>query len=241
MQDFEPNSPGIYDIGILEPFIHSIPNDDEQHHSMMLVFNLIRLSDYVNDYTGAVGLHSYTENLRQSVRACGKDDALTFSHNILMLKTWDEMAGRDAAMTIFHFGEALAAIRSAMKDTPTIRAEADHNSLREAAKLLRREFPNYELARHAAAHRAEAVASLDTIKKHAVDCGNGKRRFVWGVVVDHTYIATFENRELRVSLAEEARKQVAQIAYLTYAAFPKLKDLLPKLNMGSSLVSPASE
>jgi hypothetical protein len=67
-------------------------------------------------------------------------------------------------MTVFHFGKSLLAIRTSMKKSPTIQAEVDHNALREAAKLLERDFPNYDLARHAAGHRAEAMASLEELK-----------------------------------------------------------------------------
>lgn len=237
MYKFEPKTPGVYDIGVLEPFVHSLPNEDEQYHSMVLLLNLTKLDGYVNDYAAAIGLHSHTEELRRSVLAVGNEDRLTFNRTMHMLKLWDEMAGREAAMTVFHFGKSLSAIRASMKSTPTIMAEADHNSLREAAKLLEREFPNYDLARHAAGHRAEAMASLEELKKHAVELGD-KQQFIPGIVIDHDYIATFEKKELRVALTENSRRKLAQIEALAYAAFPKFADLLPPVNVGST-VTPA--
>lgn len=237
MHKFQTDTPGVYDIGAFEPFIHAISDENEQYHSMVLILNLTSLNGYVNDYAGAIGLHTHTEGLRRDVLAVGQADMLTFNRNMHMLKLWDEMAGREAAMTVFHLGKSLAAIRATMKDAPTVRADTDHNALREAAKLLEREFPNYELARHAAGHRAEAMASFDTLKKHAVDLGD-RQQFIPGVVQDHTYVATFEKRELRVNLTENSRLKLAQVVSLIYSAFPKFSGLLPPINIGSAIPAP---
>ncbi len=228
---FVPGTPGVYDAAELKEFVATLPTEEEQHHSMISLLNLRNLSSYVNDYASAVGLHRHVQDLRESVLRVEEPNTLVFNNNMHLLKNWDEMAGREAAMTLFHVGKALMQIRANMRFTETIKADSDADSLRKAAGELERAFPNYNIARHAAGHRAEAVGSLEQVKLHAVDIEGGQQ-FIIGNVQGDDYLSTFEKKLLKVPLTEEARLKLNDVVALIYSAFPKLVHMLPPLNYG---------
>lgn len=147
---FVPGTAGVYDAAELKEFVETLPTEEEQHHSMISLLNLRNLSSYVNDYASAVGLHRHVQDLRESVLRTEETNTLVFNNHMHLLKNWDEMAGREAAMTLFHVGKALMQIRANMRFTETIKADSDADSLRKAAGELERAFPNYNIARHAA-------------------------------------------------------------------------------------------
>lgn len=232
---FSPGTPHVYDASALTPFLSTLPAS-EQEHSLIALHNLINLSGYVNDYGSSVALHTHVKDLRQSILETTKPDNLMLSKQLSLLKSWDEMAGREAAMTLFHFGKTLMHIKANMRFTVTLREQSLKELLRKASGDLDRSFPNYEVARHAAGHRAEAVASVDEVKKHAVPVEGGDE-FIIGQIRGDEYVATFERKRLSVALTEEARQRLSDIAVLIYSAFPTLFPFLPSLM--SSVPSPA--
>ena len=228
---FVPGTPGVYDAAELKKFVATLPTEQEQHHSMISLINLRNLSSYVNDYASAVGLHRHVQDLRESVLRTEEPNTLVFNNHMHLLKNWDEMAGREAAMTLYHVGKALLHIKTNMRFTETIKADSDADSLRKASGELERAFPNYNIARHAAGHRAEAVGSLEQVKLHAVDIEGGQQ-FIIGNVQGDDYLSTFEKKLLKVPLTEEARQRLNGVVALIYSAFPKLVHMLPPLNYG---------
>jgi hypothetical protein len=228
---FVPGTAGVYDAAELKQFVETLPTEEEQHHSMISLLNLRNLSSYVNDYASAVGLHRHVQDLRESVLRTNEPNTLVFNNHMHLLKNWDEMAGREAAMTLFHVGKALLHIKTNMHRTETIKAESVSENLRKASGELERAFPNYNVARHAAGHRAEAVGSLEKVKLHAVDIEGGQQ-FIIGNVQGDDYVATFEKKLLKVPLTEEARQRLNDVVALIYSAFPKLVHMLPPLNFG---------
>lgn len=228
---FEPGTPGVYDASLLQPFINSLPTEEEQHHSMITLLNLQNLNGYVNDYASAIGLHNHVQDLRKSVLNVNEPNTLVFNNNMHLLRNWDDIAGREAAMTLFHVGKALMQIKANMRFTQTIKADSDADSLRKASGELERAFPNYNVARHAVGHRAEAMASLEQVKEHAIEIEGGQE-FIMGNVQGDDYVATFEKKLLKVPLTEEARQRLNNVVALIYSAFPKLTHMLPPLNFG---------
>lgn len=198
---------------------------------MITLLNLQNLNGYVNDYAAAVGLHRHVQDLRASVQRVNDPDTLVFNNNMHLLKNWDDMAGREAAMTLFHVGKALMQIKSNMRFTTTIKADSDADSLRKASGDLERAFPNYNVARHAAAHRAEAMSSVEQVKEHAVPVEGG-HEFQMASVQGDDYVATFDKKRIKVPLTEEARQRLNGVVALIYSGFPKLVHMLPPLNFG---------
>lgn len=229
---FVPGTPGVYDASVLNPLIESLPAD-EQHHSMITLLNLINLSSYLQEYASAVALHHHVKILRQSVPPTEEPDTHALNANMQIFKNWDEMAGREASMVLFHFGNALMQIKANMRLTGTLKDASNPEILRKASGELERAFPNYDVARHAAGHRAEAVASVEEVKKHAVEIEGGQE-FVIGQIRGDDYVATFRKKLLTVPLTEGARQRLNDIGALIYSAFPKVIHLLPPLSFSVS-------
>ncbi len=228
---FTPGTPGVYDIGSLQSFVNNLPTDEEQHHSMVVLLNLKNLNGYVNDYASAIGLRRYAQTLREEVLRTVPSGTLDFTNQMHMLKNWDEMAGREASMTVYHVGKTIEQIRGNLRFTETIAADADVTILRRAATELNRTFSDYEIARNAAEHRAEAFASLERMKSNAIDVEGGQK-LVIGSMEGDNYVATFKKKLLKVPLNEEARQRLNGVVALIYSAFPKLQPMLPPLNFG---------
>ena len=65
------------------------------------------------------------------------------------------MAGRDGAMTLYHFSARINRYSSSMDAMPTIQKLVKHKDLRIARKMFVSFFPNFENLRHAVAHHGE--------------------------------------------------------------------------------------
>ncbi|GEM_PF-1210483 len=228
---FTPGEPGVHDIAVVQSFVNSLPTEEEQHHSMVVFLNLQNLNGYVNDYASAISLRSYVQVLREEVLRNLQFGTFEFTNKMHTLNKWDDMAGREASMTVFHVGKTLMQIKENLRLTGTIRADADSAVLRSASRELERAFPNYEVARHAAGHRAEAFASLDSMKANAIDVEEGQKLLIGSMDGDE-YVATFKKKLIKVPLNEEARQRLNGVVALIYSAFPKLVHMLPQLNFG---------
>ncbi len=81
---------------------------------------------------------------------------------------WATIAGRDGAMTIYHFGKTISSIREfGFVDCPVFKKEIDHAALRAAQKLFNTSFPNYLNLRHSISHSAELVKDIKTRDQNA--------------------------------------------------------------------------
>lgn len=223
MTDFpKVGTAGVHDAANAEPYLHALP-EEEQHHAMMMFFNLTQLNVFANEYAAAVNLVAHVEELEQHLIAHPLGDELLQNQNRHLLKMWREIAGRDAAMTVFHYDKTLRAVRGEMKNVPTIKSETDHARLRAADQSLRRSFPKLEDVRNAFAHRAETTVSLKEARTHAV----GGRKLTFGHMEGRVYTVTFRGEDRKVSLTVEAATNLANVTREVYAAFPQLDGMLP--------------
>ncbi|MCK1423902.1 hypothetical protein IVB15_01315 [Bradyrhizobium sp. 182] len=223
MSDLPADSPGVYDVGILQPFVDALP-EEEQRSGMVVLFNLVQLHRLVNDFGGAVALLDHVEIEVKKIQVLRTTQSVLFNRALHMYKIWSEMAGRDAAATIFHFGKTIDAIRSGMRKLPTILNGVDHDRLRAASKQFHRSFPDYALIRHGAGHRAESTASIQSLNKHSED-----GTFIFGTIKDRVYTVTFESKHRTLAIDKPTRRILAQIAKSIYEAFPKLTESLPTI------------
>ncbi|TIP06462.1 MAG: hypothetical protein E5X72_01725 [Mesorhizobium sp.] len=218
-----PGEPGVYDIGILQPFVNRLPEGEEEA-GMLMLFALVRLNGYLCDLQAAIGLIDHVEAVRLQVTG-SQMDQVRKNGSQHMLSLWMDMAGRDAAMTLFHYDKTLSAIRSEMRHVPFICSKTDHPRLRAAAKAFREGFPTAEKARHGVGHRAETLAGIASVKVHAID---GKKLH-FGGMDGRTYTVTFEGADRKLSLVEATWRSLANITREVYAAFPQLDGLLPPI------------
>jgi hypothetical protein len=235
MLDLPIGSPGVYDLGVLQPFVDKLPSE-EQRGALMLLFNLVQISRLVDDFAAAVALLDYVEKAGADVEAVnpGNCKPIEIVRVVHALKLWNGMAGRDAAMTVFHFGKTLAAIRTGLNDISSMKGDVEHTRLRAAAKRFRLDFPNFEKARHGVGHRAETTASVSSLQEHSA---NGV--FIFGALTDRTYTITFDGGHRTLAIDHQTRETLAETANEAFSAFPKIAANLPSLNMSKMPHSPA--
>ncbi len=216
-------TPGVYDVGAMEAFVHRLPAAQQQA-ALVLTFNLVRISGYANNFCAAVSLLEFTEIECNKLNQAVPKSSITIEIARILgtLELWAEMGARDAAMTIFHFSKTLDAIRACLKDLPSVNGDVEHNKLREAAKRFRSEFPNAEKARHGVAHQAEITASLDSIKANSV-AGN----LVFGALKGRIYTVTNEGKHHSLSITKQSHYKLVEIVDSVFKAFPSIVEDLP--------------
>lgn len=221
------NSPGVYDVAVLQPFLHGLP-EEQQVGGGLLIYNLVQISKLVDAFAASVALLDYVEGLENAVEAVhpGSVKPIDIGRSVHALELWCEMAARDAVLTVYHFEKTIAAIRSVMRDVPVLISQVEHSWLRAAAKRTRLEFPHAEKARHAVGHRAELTDSVKSIKAHS-EAGT----FVFGRLASRVYTVSFEGVHRELAIDEGNRQKLAQIAHDVYSAFPMLAGKLPSLSL----------
>jgi hypothetical protein len=234
MLDLPIGAPGVYNVGVLQPFIDKLPSE-EHREALVLVFNLIQLSRLVDDFAAAVALLDYVEKSGADVEVVspGSSKPIEIARVVHALKLWNDMAGRDASMTVFHFGKTLAAIRSGLSGLSSIKGDVEHARLRATAKRFRQDFPNFEKTRHGAGHRAELTASVSSLSEHSAS-----GVFIFGTLKDRTYTVTFAGGRRTLAIDHQTRGNLAEIANEIFAAFPKIAADLPPLNLSKTSHSP---
>lgn len=92
---------------------------------------------------------------------------------------WGVIAQNHAALSVFHFGKSLLAIRTYAGRVPASDGPIDTTQLRLAWKLYQREFPHVENVRHAIAHAGELNSTPERMAAHSESRGS-----TFGYVVD---------------------------------------------------------
>ncbi|MEH2522038.1 hypothetical protein V1279_007611 [Bradyrhizobium sp. AZCC 1610] len=230
MLDLAIGSPGVYDVGFLQPFVDALP-PAEHPGAMVLIFNLVQISRLVDDFGAAVALLDYVEKSAADVNAVspGTSKPIEIARVVHVLRLWNGMAGRDAAMTVFHFGKTLAAIRSGLNSLPSIIDDVEHTRLRAAAKRFRQDFPNFEKTRNGTGHRAELTASVNSLSEHLAG-----GEFIFDGLEDRTYTITYEGSHRTLVIDHQTRGNLAETANEVFAAFPKISANLPPLNLSKA-------
>ncbi|MBL8572354.1 MAG: hypothetical protein JNM13_01620 [Hyphomicrobiaceae bacterium] len=115
-------------------------------------------------------------------------------------RQWQHIAGREGAMTIYHFGITVDAFNKRLGRCPILRDAADRAKLDEANKLFRDGFKYNERIRHAVGHEAELLKTQNQRKKNYVTNGYddgkhikveaGATFFVSDSFIDNRYTTT---------------------------------------------------
>jgi hypothetical protein len=135
---------------------------------------------------------------------------------------WRFIAARDSAMSIYHVGRGIEAIRASMKDYPLTRQMIDHDLLRAASKEFEKAFPSYLAMRHAIAHNAENMLPSKR-GRHAMG-GDGE-----GALIQHhldlarrQYGFSFNGEYVATTISNETFQTLTTIVDRVYSAFSKL-------------------
>lgn len=155
--------------------------------------------------------------------------------------SWMHIAARDGAMTIYHFGKALAATETALNRCPSINSAVDTSQMRLAKNSFKGAFPDFEAMRHAVAHAAELSANPESHNKNSFSGTYKVDGFSAANVADMTmsdligrnYTATFEGRIIEYELSLATGDRLESIKNRVFAAVAPAAELSKKLSSGN--------
>jgi hypothetical protein len=93
---------------------------------------------------------------------------------------WRWIAARDAAITVYNFKTGLEAMKRHKGKIDEVRAHANHKMFKDAVALFDETFPHAVQMRHAVAHDADQMATVDKVEKNS----HAKTGDIPGLVVE---------------------------------------------------------
>jgi hypothetical protein len=155
---------------------------------------------------------------------------------------WQDMAARDGAMSIYHFGSTVEAIKSSLPACPTLNSQVDHSTLRTAKKSFEGAFPRYKDIRHVVSHSADFVASLAQREAHSIKWpfkktvgsvgveikGQNQVTQLTGNRANATYFVTFENEVHGYEISARTADRLTTVKNRIYSSIGKTMILKPK-------------
>lgn len=145
------------------------------------------------------------------------------------LKEWQFLAGRDGAMALRNFKEALAAVRGLIGRCPSVSRSIDAPSLKMAEQAFGAKFPRVEKLRHAAAHPEHyanpdiQMATYEPILKSGANLGAGVT--VQGSLFDRTFLSTINGLTVEWEVSGASALALIQITKDAFSAFDDLNPL----------------
>jgi hypothetical protein len=171
------------------------------------------------------GLYTYVFRIDAAAKLTTYANTLHFSRPQLLPHSdskffismeWRQMAGRDAAMSLFHFQRTLEALRQkALREGTTLRKGVDFGKLRIAWKLYDSQFKDVVRMRHTVGHEAEFYSSLEARTLHS---GN-PNVFVEFLMTDSTLSMSSHGRLVSVEVSQKTVDKLERIKTLVVEAF----------------------
>jgi hypothetical protein len=147
---------------------------------------------------------------------------------------WMAIAGRDGAMTLYHFDETMDGIVSSLDLVPTLMANIDHKNLRIYRKLFNSFFPGFENIRHAVAHRAELTRDRRSFERNAftgklsgrvIQAADGVSNLMMTDCFDgDKFTTTHEGQLLTYELNAKSHEKIVRVCERFIGAFTSLRD-----------------
>jgi hypothetical protein len=147
------------------------------------------------------------------------------------------MAGRDGAMTIYHFGSAIEGIQNSLKDCPALNSQVEHRKIRTARGIFDGAFPGYVRMRHTISHVADFSQTLEKKTSHAV---KGRFKTKWfssqnsedvtwlrGNMNDETFAITHEGEAFSYDLNRQTAAKLRSIKERIYSGFEAATKSIP--------------
>jgi hypothetical protein len=153
------------------------------------------------------------------------------------LLAWQTIAARDGALSIYHFGRALAAILPWLGNCPTIRGLVSHDAIRLARKSFVAALPSYDALRHAVGHAADFNATPEKREAHSIKppwkgsfgevnlqiIGAKSSRFT-ETLHGRTYYVSYEGHIHHYEIKPETLDVLCKARERTYAVFEAATD-----------------
>lgn len=145
---------------------------------------------------------------------------------------WQEVAARDGVITIFNFGETVAAIKFSLANCRSLRV--DHTKIRLGYNLFYKgAFRDHDAIRNALAHAAKFHSSLNRMREHsqigpfALSVGNVSMSknhpkavtHLSGSLIGNAYMVTYEGKPYGYQISSATAKKLDAIAKTLNSAF----------------------
>lgn len=209
--------------------IADIP-EHEQDATWAYLSLLHLLQSYSNDFSAALKLYDFSSKNRDALigivtKPENTDKFEAAFREFKHFQSWCNIAQRDAAMTIYHFGESLDATIKGLAKCPTLDALVDRSLLNRAQPLFKKNFRKSTDARDSVAHSSEPLAqkgrhsisgSCDGDATHICDAED---LTIMNVATDNGLLMTWKGKLIHLKLTSEKLDQLCEVRDLVFAAF----------------------
>jgi len=220
------------DIPILTNAYEGIPEIDrgripaDQMAAFLHVSQLLaELSLYERRFLLAVYLYEYCQTAGWEL---GENDWQKLEWSLWTTGGWQQIAARDGALTIYHFGRAIEGLRESFRPCPALSDQVDYDKIRQAYKDFKSAFPHFIEIRAAVAHVADFSGTAREKLKHSVK-GIFKTKWfsspdpeavTWlpGNMNGHTYAVTFKGNVYTYDLSLENAEKLRGIKLQIFSA-----------------------
>lgn len=192
--------------------------------------------------TGLLSLGRYTKTFREALslfQFCQAQQSASYMNqnmnhesfpDIQIFSGWSLVAARDGAMSIYHFMCAMECVKACLHRCPTLKANFNPKTSKEATKLFSANFPHCEQMRHAIAHQAELTESPEKFSKNAYTGSfNGKgikldkvaNVMISDYLDNDVYHTTINGSIISYYISETTYNYLYEIKNKLYSAFEK--------------------
>lgn len=189
--------------------LKTVPRE-EIDHVRLIGQNLSDLERYVASFADALSLHRFCESRGGQLRG------------------WQRVAGRDASLTVFHFGKTMQGVGEAFKGCPTFRTLVDHTQLRGSRRMFEKTFPDYIAIRNAVAHAGELYATLEkreanmarSVNSHGIEVDESSRLAIGDAFAGDSFLQNINGQMVALELSEASLQALATTAKQFISGFP---------------------
>lgn len=193
--------------------------DAERKTLVQLSTSFHHLASCVSDFRSALSLYKFASS--EQVRQAGGDNW-----------KWTFIAGRDGAMTIYHFGTLFELISSALGRAPTLLSLVDRRKIRTARQQFRDRFPQFDDVRHSTAHAAEFLHNAEEhmvtgpIEFYGISIPEGAHVFMASTFVRDRFTSVIDGKFASYEMSDETASALDDVATLLASAFERADEIL---------------
>jgi hypothetical protein len=171
-------------------------------------------------------LHSYTVEFEAAIMLLNhaKAQAERDWHNPIF-RNWSFLAAKSAAMTVWHFGEAMNGIKAnARRSCLPLNAIVRWDTVRDATKMYGQYFPHSEGLRDAVAHHANLSETIEATNTNSLKSPNGGQVLLKSNLVDGALVYSQKGQERSLKIDEATLKNLISVRDRFYSALETDED-----------------
>ncbi len=141
------------------------------------------------------------------------------------LREWPFLAGRDGAMSLRNYKEAMSTVRGLLGRCPSISDDVDAKMLKEAERTFDLHFPRAEKLRHSVAHPEHysnpkiKMSTDEAISKPGAQIPPGS--IIQGALIGRTFVCTINGLTVEWEISYRSALALVDITRSAFAAFAK--------------------